>query len=363
MMKQPRRWIGRSLRPVVRRQSKAHALLFLIAFLSVHVADTHGQSVPTPRAFRPARCEIIPLPEHRVSFRIDGVEKLQWHTGSSYPRPFLYPFAGPSGESLTRMGHPGAQNHDHHRSIWFAHHSVNGVDFWSDSSKAIIRQKFWYRYRDGDQEAVMASCLGWFDPQGVERMEQDLVVALIPLADNEHAVEIQLTLRPGKGLSSVKLDKTNFGLLAVRVAASLSTYFGGGQLSDSEGRMGEPQIFGNQARWMDYSGPITVGTGSERIVVTEGITYHDHPSNPRYPTPWHVREDGWMGASYGMESEQQITSNEPLTLRYLLHAHSDEYDSAKAEQVHSAFSSRPPFRIRKPNADEKHRQFEVERQP
>lgn len=363
MMKQPRHGFDRFLRPVVRRQIKAHALLFLIAFLSVHVPDAYGQSVPTPRAFRPARCEIIPLPEHRVSFRIDGVEKLQWHTGSSYPRPFLYPFAGPSGESLTRMGHPGAQNHDHHRSIWFAHHSVNGVDFWSDSSKAIIRQKFWYRYRDGDQEAVMASCLGWFDPQGVERMEQDLVVALIPLADNEHAVEIQLTLRPGKGLSSVKLDKTNFGLLAVRVAASLSTYFGGGQLSDSEDRIGEPQIFGKQARWMDYSGPITVGTGSERIVVTEGITYHDHPSNPRYPTPWHVREDGWMGASYGMESEQQITSNEPLTLRYLLHAHSGEYDSAKAEQIHSAFGSRPPFRIRKPNADETHRQFEVERQP
>ena len=30
------------------------------------------------------------------------------------------------------MGHPGAPDHDHHRSVWFAHFKVLGIDFWGD---------------------------------------------------------------------------------------------------------------------------------------------------------------------------------------------------------------------------------------
>ncbi|MEZ6121825.1 MAG: PmoA family protein [Planctomycetaceae bacterium] len=348
-------------RPSVPRFLFGKQSLALLTLLAIGGADVCGQA--DDHEYRPPKCEILPLPNDQVSFRIDGVEKLRWHFGSQYPRPFFYPLNGPSGEPLTRMGHPGAQNHDHHRSIWFAHHAVNGTSFWADASRASIRQKYWYRYRDGDSEAVMASCLGWFDEEGKELLEQDLVAALIPLANDQHALEIQLTLRPPSGGPPVTLQKTNFGVLAVRVAGSISGYFGGGQLSDSEGRVGEPAIFGQQAKWMDYSGPLAVGTGPQRTVVTEGITYFDHPDNPRYPTFWHVREDGWMGASYGMHADQIVTEAEPLTLRYLLWAHSGPYNATASESVHADFRARPGFRIRKPTASEKHRQYEVERIP
>lgn len=307
------------------------------------------------------RCEVLPLADHQVSFRIDGVEKLRWHYGQQYPRPFFFPFNGPSGVSLTRMGHPGAQNHDHHRSVWFAHHSVNGTDFWSDSTAARIRQKFWFRYRDGDEAAIMAAQLGWFDADNIEILEQDVVVALLPLPNNEHAVEFQITLRPPKGRSEATLDKTNFGILAVRVSKTLSAYFGGGQLSDSEGNITEKNIFGKQARWVDYSGPVVVGSNKHRHVVSEGITYFDHPDNPRYPSYWHVRKDGWMGASYGMQAEQKIDQQNPLVLRYLLHAHSKAYEQTHAEQIQQEFVARPGFVIRKPLPEEKHRQYEVQR--
>ncbi|MEO2015557.1 MAG: DUF6807 family protein, partial [Fuerstiella sp.] len=202
--------------------------------------------------FQSDRCEVLPLPEHQASFSIDGIEKLRWHFDDQYPRPFFYPFNGPSGVSLTRMGHPGAQNHDHHRSVWFAHHKLNGVDFWSDNTKARVRQKHWYRYRDGRDEAVMASLLGWFDEDGKEVMEQDVIAALRPMDAGEHALELQITMRPPNGVETVTLDKTNFGLLAVRVSKTLSAYFGGGQLSNSEGLVGESDIFGKRARWIDY---------------------------------------------------------------------------------------------------------------
>lgn len=332
----------------------AVSLVILLATASAAPA----QNAP----FKPERCEVIPLPEQQTSLQIDGVEKTRWHFGDQYPRPFFYPFNGPSGTSLTRMGHPGAPDHDHHRSVWFAFHDVNGLSFWADNSGTQIRQKQWHRYRDRDSEAVIASVTGWYDPHGNEVMEQDLVAALIPLADDEHALELQITMRPPEVADTVELGKTNFGFLAVRVAKTISAHFGGGELTSSEGAVGEPAIFGKQARWMDYTGPVSVGTGSDRRVVTEGITYFDHPANPRYPTFWHVREDGWMGAAFCMQQGLTVTHDSPLTLRYLLHAHAGDYDADKAATVHTAFADRAAFVVRKPKPGEKHLHFEVERQ-
>ncbi len=319
--------------------------------------------------YAPPRCEVIPLAGQEVSLRIDGDEKLRWHFGGQYPRPFFYPFNGPAGETLTRMGHPGAQNHDHHRSVWFAHHMVDGLTFWSDVTENRIVQKHWYRYRDGDDEAVMASALSWIDDSGVERMQQDVVAALIPIrtedGSDEHAVEFQLTFRPGTGREKVTLEQTNFGVLAVRVAASISGYFGGGKLTNDQGVETEKNLHEKQARWMDYSGPVAIKTDGRRGVVWEGITYFDHPSNPGYPTHWHVRQDGWMGAAPCMKTAIEITADRPLVLRYLLHAHRNadpgSIDIERADKIADAFAKRNGFRIRKPNPGEPHRQYEVER--
>jgi hypothetical protein len=328
--------------------------LYALVFLLLTAATATAQ-----QAYRPPRCEIVPLAGHQVSFQIDGVEKTRWHYGSQYPRPFFFPFHGPGGSSLTRMGHPGASNHDHHRSIWFAHHKLNGSDFWSDNTETQVRQTQWYAYVDGDDEARMACLCGWFDAQGRQLMEQEIVAALIALPDEEHALELQLTLRPAAQQRAVELEQTNFGFLAVRVAKSISAHFGGGQLTNSEGAVGEPAIFGKQARWMDYSGPIAIGRGDARRVATEGISYFDHPVNPHYPTSWHVRSDGWMGASFNMQESYQVTAEQPLVLRYLLHAHRGDYDPAKAAGVQKAFANRGGFVVEKSN--QPHRQFTVSR--
>ena len=146
--------------------------------------------------FEPARCELIPLPGNQVSFHVEGIEQTRWHFGAEAPRPFFFPFRGPSGASLTRMGHPGAENHDHHRSIWFAHHDVNGFDFWGDRKPGVLRQAHWFAYEDGNEEAILASKLLWTHPTEGDQMEQELVAALRPGADGEMALEIQVTLRP-----------------------------------------------------------------------------------------------------------------------------------------------------------------------
>ncbi|MCF6314476.1 MAG: PmoA family protein [Verrucomicrobiales bacterium] len=159
------------------------------------------------------------------------------------------------------MGHPGASNHEHHRSIWFAHHDVDGHDFWSDNSGTQIVEKMWLAYNDGPDECIMATLLEW---------------------------------KNGK-----------------------------------------------------------------RLPVTEGITFFDHPDNPSFPCHWHVREDGWIGASLCMHEALDIKKNAPLKLRYLLHAHTGPVDADHAQQQAKNFAQRPGFTVAKGKA--KHHQFEVKR--
>jgi len=264
---------------------------------------------------------------------------------------------GPSGASLTRIGHPGAPSHDHHRSIWFGHGKVLGIDFWADESGPAIRQKSWLSYHDGDDESLMGVVLSWqdgHDPQ--ELLEQEVVAAVRPGPEGETFLELQSTFRPRS--ESLEFGVTNFGFLAVRMAKSISAYFGGGELTNSEGGRGETAVFGKQARWMDYSGPVPK-SGDAASAITEGITFFDHPQNPGHPTHWHVREDGWMGAAACLTAPLVTTKRQPLALRYLLHAHRGDVSTDRADEVAREFAASRRFEVVK--AQIKHQQFVIRR--
>ena len=76
----------------------------------------------------------------------------------------------------------------------------------------------------------------------------------------------------------------------------------------------EAGCFRKPARWCDYSGPVTA-------TVNEGITLMDHPMNLNHPVPFHVRDDGWMGAALTFPGAHAIRPGEPLQLRYGLYVH------------------------------------------
>jgi hypothetical protein len=306
--------------------------------------------------FVPPRCEVIPLPEQQFSLQIEGREVARWNASPSAPRPFLYPVLGPSGACLTRMGHPGAPNHDHHRSIWFAHNKLLGIDFWSEDTAARIRQTGWLVLEDGPR-SVMAVTLGWFDghdPQPL--LEQETILVLQPLADGEYLLDWQLRFTPRS--AQLEFQQSNFGFLAVRVAKSISAVFGGGQLTDSEGRTGEKAIFAQAAKWVDYSGPVV--TAVQRTVV-EGITYFDHPDNPTYPSHWHVRDDGWMGCAPCLKQGIVIEKEKPLELRYGMWVHSGPVDATRVAAAIGVWSQIPKLSVHK--GTKPHHQFELEETP
>lgn len=287
--------------------------------------------------YRVPRVQIVPQPDDQVTFQADGQEKLRWHFSPRYARPFFFPLIGPSGRSLTRMGHPAAPDHDHHKSLWWGHQSVGGVNFWEErGGTQQIRQDAWVHYQDGDDEAAIVVRLGWHDAHRVRLLQQELIAVYRPLPAGEGWLELQTTFTPV--MERLPLARTNFGFVGVRVAASLSAHYGGGRLTSSDGGTGEKALFARPARWVDYSGPIVADT-------FEGITWFDHPANPRYPSAWHVRDDGWMSPAFCLREAYDLERSRPLRLRYGLHLHARPVDAKIAEARHKSFADSAAWEI------------------
>ena len=286
------------------------------------------------------RVQIVPQPDDQVSVQVEGRERLRWHASPRYPRPFFFPLLGPSGRSLTRMGHPIDPTHEHHRSLWWGHHEVAGVNFWEERPDRPggpqVRQDAWVHYQDGSDEAGLAVHIGWYDAHKVRLLQQEMIAVYRPLDHDEGWLELQTTFTPA--LDQLTLGKTNFGFLGLRVAESMSAHYGGGHLTNSEGGRGEKELFAKPARWVDYSGPITASA-------TEGVTWFDHPSNPRHPPPWHVRDDGWMSAAFNLAEAYVLEKAKPLRLRYGFHVHAGNRDPARAGQRAAEFAAAPAWKL------------------
>jgi Methane oxygenase PmoA len=300
------------------------------------------------------RVRIEPLAERRIGFFIGQAEVTCWHFSDMSPRPYFFPVNGPSGQSLTRMGHPGAPNHDHHRSFWFAHADLLGIDFWSENTAARIRQSQWYAIEDGTESARIAFELLWTDGHDPQPLLKQDVFATLRALPKGWTLELQNDFRATA--DGVEFRHSNFGVLGLRVAKSLSVVFGGGQITGADGREGEAELFGKPNRWIDYSGPI-FDQSTPQNSITEGLTLVDHAHNPSHPAKWHVREDGWIGPSISLDKAMLVPREQPLTMRYLLYVHPGGCDSTQINSLAAAFDASSPLQVRK--GTKPHQQFEI----
>jgi hypothetical protein len=273
-----------------------------------------GAEIDLPSARPVPDVQVLPLPYHQASFQHQGAELTRYHFDPSLRRPFLYPVAGPEGRSLTRMGHPrDPVSHSHHNSIWISHEKVQGVNFWADQGKARIVCQRVEQYEDGPQDAWLVSVNAWQDAEGKTLMSERRRVSVQWLGGGQYVILIDLQLEAPDS-TPVTFGQSPFGLIGVRMAKTIGVHDGGGRILNSEGQVNEAQVFRKPARWVDYSGPVTSRA-------TGGIALMDHPANPGHPTPFHVRNDGWMGASLTFRAPLTIEPGRGLRLRYGLWIH------------------------------------------
>src|SRR3954465_10192239 len=141
-------------------------------------------------------------------------------------RPYCYPVLAADGTRLTRDSPmketPGeAPDHPHHRSLWFAHSDVNGVDFWNQDDAGSKRPKGKIMH-----DALLESSSGatgvirdrnrWIAPDGREFCTDERTMRFGASGDNR-TIDFEVTLRAPAD-APVELRDNKDGVLALRLA-------------------------------------------------------------------------------------------------------------------------------------------------
>jgi hypothetical protein len=216
------------------------------------------------------------------------------------PRPFLYPILAADGTPLTRdfpmkPDTPGEEtDHPHHRSLWFTHGAVNGVDFWTEAQgRGTIVHDALLETTDGPV-GVLRARSRWLGPDG-QLVCTDETTVRVRATPAGRMLDHEVTLHALPGAPLV-LGDTKEGSMAIRVAQGMTMTHrykgqevrGEGHALNSEGQR-DGAAWGKRAAWVDYWAP--------RGGQTYGVAIFDHPQNPRHPTWWHVRDYGLFAAN------------------------------------------------------------------
>src|SRR5882724_2336712 len=118
--------------------------------------------------------------------------------------PFLYPVLGPDGLPMTRdwpMKESDNEDHDHkhHRSLWFDHGEMNGVDFWSEEPRAgkTIHEEF-TEIKAGREAGVIRSKNKYVAPDGKIICTDDRALRIYNRPD-ERLFDFEVTIHASNG--------------------------------------------------------------------------------------------------------------------------------------------------------------------
>lgn len=279
-----------------------------------------------------------------LTVTINGEPFTTYHF-TNVSRPFLYPVIGPGGTRLTRDwpmqdGVNDEKDHPHHKSLWFAHGEINGVDFWSEAAAAgtTVHEKF-LEIQSGKDEGVIKSMNKLVAKNGRVIATDERTIRIYNTSPYR-MMDYDVTVFASEG--DLVFGDTKEGTMAIRLAPTmrLKGKVGQGHIVNSEG-VTDGATWGRRAAWCDYYGPV------DGAVV--GVSIFDHPDNPRHPTWWHVRDYGLFAANpfgrHDFEKKEKgvgdlkIKRGESLTLRYRFFFHEGTTKEAGVETFYENYAA------------------------
>ncbi len=282
------------------------------------------------------RAQTVTLKPSEAGLRveIDGQLFTEYVTKDT-PRPFMYPLIGAAGVNVSRdfpmkKGVPGEErflDHKHHRSLWFGHSKVNGVDFWGEYLVFGKQEHVGFsEMKSAGNRGSFLAATKWVAPTGETVLTDERRITIAALPDGEKTLDFDITLKATEG--DVLIGDTKEGTMAMRLCPSLSmnssknfvnTGNSTGHAFDSNG-VRDHDIWGKHANWVCYYGPDPKGN-------PVGVVIFNHPSNLRSPTTWHARDYGLFAVNpFGLHDfepdkpvgagDYTIKKGDSLTLRY-----------------------------------------------
>ncbi|MDX1815934.1 MAG: PmoA family protein, partial [Thermodesulfobacteriota bacterium] len=290
----------------------------------------------------------------RFRVEVDG-DLFAEYVFEGYAKPIIYPVIGPHGIGMTRNWPmkevPGeAHDHKHHKSLWYTHGDVNGIDFWGegDRSGKIVQEKV-LKMTTGPRGAVILAADEWRGPdQNVVCTDTRRVgFSAFPRG---RMIDFDITIFASNG--DVVFGDTKEGTMGIRTHPNLrlrndpsrGVTTANGHALNSEG-VRDKDLWGKRAKWVDYWGTI----GGHVV----GVAIFDHPSNPRHPTWWHARDYGLIAANpFGVHDfegkpegtgDLKIPAGERRRWRYRFVFHEGDAEEADVAELYEDFAaSRSP---------------------
>lgn len=282
--------------------------------------------------------QVVDTGEGLLEVNIEGELFTRYHFGDDLVRPFLYPVLVGAGLGVTRNwpmveGLPGErQDHPHHTGLYTAQGSVNGVNNWDNGpGHGYIVHRGFTRVYGGPVAGGWTETLDWTDEHRKTLMTETRRITFYATDPFERVFDYAVSLHATAGEVTLG-DTKEGGLLAVRVASSMDVVGAreGGRIQTATGAINEKEAWGKRAEWVDFSGPVS----GEWV----GIALMDHPSNPRYPTYWHVRNYGLMTINpialhdYTGDPRQRwdliIPDGETVTFNFRVYVHEGDANEA-----------------------------------
>jgi len=272
-------------------------------------------------------------------------------------KPILFPVNTVNGITVTRSYPfktvPGERtDHPHHTGIWLNYESVNGLDFWNNSTAIAVEKRDHYgtilhqkiiSKKTAGKSAILTVAATWVRPDSKVLLNEtttfnftvqandfiidrsttltatDTTVIFKDVKDGMIAIRVARELElPSKEKSSFVDDKGNITTVAPSGADVTGMYYG------STGLKGD-SVWSSKGNWA-----ILTGKKSGQAIT---IAMIDHPSNVGYPTYWHARGYGLFAAnplgrkifSNGKEELNfSLAPKQSVTFRYRIIIHAGD---------------------------------------
>ncbi len=208
-----------------------------------------------------------------------------WHD-PEIQRPYMAHVRTPGGVQVTRNHPPveGQDRTDHatfHPGVWLAFGDISGADFWRNKA-AVVHQDFVVSPHSdarGGGFAVRNAYIA--DGQTVC---EEICRIRFDWCPGGYVITWDSTFSGDREFAFGDQEEMGLG---VRVATPLSVK-SGGRIVDSENRVNEPQVWGQQAEWCDDAGTID----GKHV----GVALFADPKNFRLPW-FHARDYGLLVAN------------------------------------------------------------------
>jgi hypothetical protein len=293
-----------------------------------------------------------------VDVLIGGKPFTTYYFGPASPKPYLHPLRSAEGTVVTRgfpmrTDIPGeSRDHPHHRAMFFAHGNINNLDFWGETPPTKQDQtaqgKFYptsgdlplgrtvFRKLHTAEGATLRAEFNLVGPDS-QAIGSETQEYTFRGDDSTRVIDCTFTITADRG-TPLKIGDTKEGTFAIRVVTALQKP--GGKMLNSEGKVGEPEIWGKRADWVDYSGAVA----GEDL----GIAIFDNPANIKHPTYWHARDYGLFAVNpFGehdfyndpkRDGSVMIPQGQSLTLRYRVLIHHGDATEAHIADTYSQYA-------------------------